>query len=194
MKKFLENPKKVSIALMLFIGVMAAIKPIETSIFFRLMAYVVGLAIVGVWLRSLIAWLGRLADPQGKADSSGGRRYVKYFAYLLVLAPLILVFLTLEGDYVGRRMPIFAESLKVAQSLPSVSSDLGSPIQAGWPVDATWSGSACDLSIPLSGSHGKASLHVSGVKKNGSWEISEMYLVDKGSDRRIPISDPPTPR
>jgi Cytochrome oxidase complex assembly protein 1 len=194
MKKFLANPNRVSITLMVLIGVMAAIKPIEASVFFRVMAYVVGVAIICVWLRSLIAWLRRLMDSRENVDSSSKRGYVKYFAYLLVAAPLILVFLTLEGDYVGRRMPIYAESLKAAQTSPTVSDDLGDPMRVGWPVDATWSGSACNLSIPLAGSRGSASLHVGGVKKNGSWEISDMYLVNKGSNLRIPISYPPTLR
>jgi len=76
----------------------------------------------------------------------------------------------------------YQEAMQRARSSPRVEARLGKPIDAAFYVTGNiqtqdrGSGSA-DLSIPISGPKGKASVHVVSLKTGGVWNYSEMTVT-----------------
>jgi hypothetical protein len=81
----------------------------------------------------------------------------------------------------------YQDGLHLAQRDPRVIAALGSPVEAGLLMSGSIKtenreGSA-NISIPLHGPKGKASLSVVGTKHRGNWSYSEMTVtLDKGGE------------
>jgi hypothetical protein len=104
---------------------------------------------------------------------------------LLCLAACVVVLLTIVFGSMRSSTP-YKEAVQRASRDPRVITAIGSPIQAGWLVSgnidtqAGGTGNA-DLTLTISGSKGKASLHVLATKSGGRWVYSEMKATpEKG--------------
>ena len=80
---------------------------------------------------------------------------------------------------------VYRDSVSRAVADVRVKSLLGKPIETGWLVTGNikihnGAGDA-DLSIPLTGPKGSATLHVVAEKANGKWECSTLQ-VDSSDD------------
>lgn len=99
---------------------------------------------------------------------------------------------------------IYTESLARAESNEQVKALLGEPIEPGWPsaniqVVATGNdrGSAAsgnaDLTLPISGPKGSATLHAVAIKKDGKWDYSTLEVTPNGGGDRIDLRSKPEP-
>lgn len=81
----------------------------------------------------------------------------------------------------------YKDGLQRAQHDPRVIEALGSPVEPGWFMSGSIKtenreGSA-NVSIPLHGPRGKASLYVVGTKHHGRWSYTEMTVTpEKGPE------------
>jgi Cytochrome oxidase complex assembly protein 1 len=104
---------------------------------------------------------------------------------LLVAGIMTLVMGAMRGSDVA------TESVLRAQGNASVVQRLGAPIKEGWFVGgsinvSTASGDA-DLSVPISGPKGEATVYVTAQKTAGTWIYSQMVAVVKGSGDKIDL-------
>lgn len=78
-----------------------------------------------------------------------------------------------------------------AKANEKVVTALGTPIDEGFPmgkVNTDNAGGEADLSIPLTGPKGKATLYVVGRRSGGVWSYSKMSVTITGTDESIDLS------
>ena len=108
-------------------------------------------------------------------------------AVLLLMAtiPLTLVFATYRGS------EVYKESLARAQASPQVQQWLGAPIEAGWFITGELKVSgdhgAADISIPISGPRGKASIRTIAYKSHSVWKFQQMTVSQSGRHETIDL-------
>ena len=78
-----------------------------------------------------------------------------------------------------KKSDVFAEALKKAQNSPEVQSAIGTPVDTGWMLQGSLNynngAGTADLTIPLEGPKGEATLAVKAAKAaTGPWEYSVM--------------------
>lgn len=86
---------------------------------------------------------------------------------------------------------VYVESLDLAKANDDVKALLGEPIAAGALVSGNieiqdGSGKA-DLSIPISGPKGSATIYAVATKSGGKWEYSRLEVVSDDSTTRIDL-------
>jgi len=86
---------------------------------------------------------------------------------------------------------VYTEALKRAQQNDEVKALLGEPIEAGFWVAGSiqvsnGSGNA-DITIPLSGPKGSATLHAVATKTAGVWQYSTLEVAPKDAGARIDL-------
>jgi hypothetical protein len=68
---------------------------------------------------------------------------------------------------------------------------LGAPIQIGWfitgSIQVKGDGGAADFSIPVRGSKAGAELEVKGTRKEGSWHVTDLYLIGDSNKTAVQI-------
>jgi hypothetical protein len=78
-----------------------------------------------------------------------------------------------------------------AKANEKVVSALGTPIDEGFPmgkVNTNNDTGDADLSIPLTGPKGKATIYVVGTRSGGTWTYSKMSATITGTDESIDLS------
>lgn len=87
----------------------------------------------------------------------------------------------------------FAMAMNTARTNRELVAVLGSPIEEGWYVGGNVSTSGgsgkADLSIPISGPKGKATLYVRASKTAGQWRFDQLVAEIDGSGQRIKLVD-----
>lgn len=108
---------------------------------------------------------------------------------LMATIPLTLVFASIRGS------EVYKESLAHAQANPQVQQWLGTPIEPGWfvtgEIKVSGDHGAADISIPISGLHGKASIHAIAYKNQGVWRFQQMTVTQSGRDETIDLLTTP---
>ncbi|HEY5382230.1 MAG TPA: cytochrome c oxidase assembly factor Coa1 family protein [Acidobacteriaceae bacterium] len=129
---------------------------------------------------------GRPANEPSKAVSQPPFRSASGYLLLLCIATSIGCFCIAEfRDYNGRKLPIFNQSLVLANQSSAASALLGAPIRASWPVKR--SGNLSDdaaevhLVIPVSGKSRRGSLVVDAIKEAKEWKITRLVLIETGT-------------
>lgn len=102
---------------------------------------------------------------------------------LVVVAVCALVF----GVFGAMKSsPVYAESLAKAQASPLVQEALGTPIKDTFVVTGSVSTEngveKADLTYPISGPKGAASVHAAATKEGGSWVYTEMSVTPEGKE------------
>lgn len=64
---------------------------------------------------------------------------------------------------------------------------LGEPIRVGWYISGYQHSDGASFSIPVKGSKAKGKLEVRGTRKDGLWQIVDLYLVLDGSRTVVQI-------
>lgn len=86
----------------------------------------------------------------------------------------------------------YQHALGVAQSHPALVQALGSPVRAGillsGSVEVTDDGGSADLSFPVEGPRGEATVHVVARKVRDEW-IYDVIEADLGASGRIDLRD-----
>lgn len=111
---------------------------------------------------------------------------------LALFAGVIFAFLFFIMSVVKSSDP-FTLAMKTARAHPAVTTALGAPIKEGFFVSGTVSTSGpsgkAELSIPLSGPNGSATLYVKARKSVGQWVFSQLVFEDQGG-KRTPLIAP----
>ena len=92
---------------------------------------------------------------------------------------------------------VYKDALAIAKVEPSVIEALGSPITEGFLVSGNTnvngaSGEA-NLSIPISGPHGKGTIYVAAKKSLGRWNYSGLTVEIEKTHQRIDLLGSPAP-
>jgi hypothetical protein len=91
---------------------------------------------------------------------------------------------------------VYKDALERAKANPEVIEALGPPITEGYLVSGNTnvngaSGEA-NLSIPISGPNGKATIYVAAIKSLGRWNYSGLVVEIAKTHRRIDLLQAPT--
>ena len=82
-----------------------------------------------------------------------------------------------------------AEALDRAKQHPQVQAAIGSPIKEGFTISCNiktgGSSGTADMSIPVSGPKGKATIYAIAEKSAGAWSFSSLTVEIKGTGERI---------
>lgn len=90
---------------------------------------------------------------------------------------------------------VYTEALARARASEEVIEALGEPIEPGFfvsgSIEVTGPSGNADLSIPIRGPQGSATIYVVATKTAGEWEFSTLEVAPKGSDSRIDLLGEP---
>ena len=86
---------------------------------------------------------------------------------------------------------IYKDAIARAQAEPKVTQALGAPVKEGLFVTGSLklqnTDGTADLTIPISGPNGKATIYVNAVKSNGVWTYSKLLVVVTGTNEQIDL-------
>lgn len=89
----------------------------------------------------------------------------------------------------------YTVGLAQAQAHPALIAALGEPIEAGWLVSGRIEHNGprgnAELSIPLRGPKGRATLHLEARRRLGQWEFRHLVAELPDEHRRIDLLDAP---
>ena len=92
---------------------------------------------------------------------------------------------------------VYTDALARAKANEEVRTLLGEPIEAGFwvsgSVEVGGTSGKADLSIPVSGPKGSATLHAVAIKTGGKWVYSTLEAVPQDSGAPIDLRPPPEP-
>ena len=92
---------------------------------------------------------------------------------------------------------VYTDALARAKANEEVKTLLGEPIEAGFwvsgSVEVGGTSGKADLSIPVSGPKGSATLHAVATKAGGKWVYSTLEAVPQASGTSIDLRPPPEP-
>jgi len=133
--------------------------------------------------------------PQGSAPSQRKGFLARNWKWLL--AAVFVCGLVFVGGFVAlilgamRGSDVAKEAFARAQSNSLVGQRLGTPITEGWlvggSINISNSSGNADLSVPISGPKGKATVFVTAEKTAGKWDYSVMQASIEGSSERIDL-------
>lgn len=98
-----------------------------------------------------------------------------------------------------KKSDVYVESVRRAQASPEIQQAIGTPVEPGWMLQGSLSTTngdgTADLTIPLEGPKGEATLRVKATKRaGGNWQYSEMQAtlpdnrsIDLDSDALPPV-------
>ena len=85
----------------------------------------------------------------------------------------------------------YKDALIIAKANPSVQKAIGTPVEEGFftsgNINLSGSSGRADLSIPVYGPEGKATIYVIAVKSAGMWTFSTLVAEVKKSGERIEL-------
>jgi hypothetical protein len=88
-------------------------------------------------------------------------------------------------------------ALDKAQKDARVQQRLGTPIEAGWfasgSVNVSGSSGKADLTIPISGPKGKATIYVDATKFASEWKFNKLEVGFEGDPEHLDLLAPPPP-
>jgi hypothetical protein len=112
---------------------------------------------------------------------------VTFLAFIAAFA-LLIVHLVLGCI---KDMDVYKEAMNRAQSHPAVVERLGTPVEDGYFVmgNVNMSGSSgeADLSIPIRGPKGKATLYVEATRSRGVWNYDVLEVKFRDTGERLDL-------
>ncbi len=124
--------------------------------------------------------LTKLGFFQGGAFKTNKRAMAKTLA---AVAALILLCAGIE--YLYHNLLLTQQAMEDLQASKDGQNALGAPIRIGWMItggeQTGGDDGAANLSIPVKGSKADGELKVKGIKKDGSWRITDLYLIADGN-------------
>ncbi len=102
---------------------------------------------------------------------------VAFVAFILAIIGIVM--------FSMKSSDIYSAGLRKAQSDQQVVRRLGTPITAGWWTSGNinvqpGTGNA-DMTFPISGPKGKATVHAAGIKRGGEWKMQVLQVTFEGS-------------
>ena len=90
----------------------------------------------------------------------------------------------------------YKRAVSIATNSPEVQAKLGTPIQPGFMIQGSVNSNisngtateSANLTIPLKGPKGSASLHYAATRNGTNWEVSDFTVTVDGSGEKIPLS------
>jgi hypothetical protein len=124
--------------------------------------------------------LTKLGFLQGGPFKINKRAMIKTMA---AIAALIL--LCAATEYFYHNLSLTQEATEDLQASRNGRDALGDPIRLGWFITGSMrikgDDGAANLSIPVKGSKAAGELKVKGIRKDGSWHITALYLIADGN-------------
>lgn len=112
----------------------------------------------------------------------------------LVAFALLVVVLMAGVMAMFRETEVYPHAMGLARANPAVVAALGTPIEDGWymtgEIQVTPATGNADISIPLEGPSGDATLYVVAHKSGGQWRY-ETIVVELADGTRIPLVEEP---
>jgi len=126
----------------------------------------------------------------GVSQNGPGNLNVRALLKILgTLTALILVCIGIE--YVFHSFSLTQQAVQDLQGSAEVQGVLGAPIRVGWFITGSMQikgdAGAASLSIPVRGITAEADLEVKGVKKDGSWYVTDLYLITDSNKAVVQI-------
>ena len=107
---------------------------------------------------------------------------------LAVVAVVIALIVTLVFGAL-KSSDVYKQAVAKATANPTVISELGEPIEAGWivsgSINVTGSSGEADLSIPISGPKKAATIYAVALKSAGEWKFSRLEVEVANRPLRI---------
>ena len=114
------------------------------------------------------------------------RTAIKAFAFV---ATVLLLSTGLE--YLYHNFSLTQQATGILQASRGGKDALGEPIRPGWFITGNTrigrDDGVANLSIPVKGSRASGKLEVKGIKKDGSWNIVDLYLIMDGDKAVVQI-------
>lgn len=89
---------------------------------------------------------------------------------------------------------VYKDAVALARSEPTVVQALGTPVKEGFfvsgHVNVNGSSGEAELSIPLKGPKGKATLYVEAEKKLGRWQFKQLVVEFDATHERVELAGP----
>jgi hypothetical protein len=94
-------------------------------------------------------------------------------------------------DYFYHNSSLTQRAIEDLQASKDGKNALGDPIRIGWFISGemhiSGGNGTANLSIPVKGSKAAGKLEVKGIRKDGSWQIADLYLVADGNKTAVQI-------
>jgi Cytochrome oxidase complex assembly protein 1 len=115
------------------------------------------------------------------------RASIKAFAFVAALM-LFSVFV----EYIAHNLSLTQEAIADLRTSQDGRTALGEPIRVGWFISGSQrssgdGGGVAGFSIPVKGSKASGKLEMKGIRKDGLWHISELYLTVGGNGGVVQI-------
>lgn len=116
------------------------------------------------------------------------RGLVRRFFWLLLSIPTILLTGAVSGDIYNRRLPAFADAIRVAHQSEVVRTEVGTSLRVGWPMESDSAKLGNEerrlLRVAIAGEKGQAYLRIVGTKTDGAWRLKKLSLFPQNGDHR----------
>jgi hypothetical protein len=125
-----------------------------------------------------------------KEDPSRQRR--KLALIICVAVPLFTAFY-FYLEYSARNLDLTRQAMQDIQISATGHALLGDEVKmkrwgSSFHIEETGNEGSADLVLPVYGSRGKADAHIDGIKSDGHWQITTLYLTTDNSSNEIPIA------
>jgi hypothetical protein len=99
-----------------------------------------------------------------------------------------IAFIVVGAFAVIRSSGACQEAVARASASPAIVQALGTPLEVGWFVTGTLDpGRSADLTIPVTGPHGRARIHVVASKATGTWVFSTLTVKLRATGAQISL-------
>jgi hypothetical protein len=112
---------------------------------------------------------------------------------LLVVAVVVIFVLLIGGAVLGtiKSSEVYEEALAAARSNAELRDTIGTPIEDGFfpsgSIETSGSSGTADLTIPISGPDGSATVYVDAYKSGDEWRYTRLEAEVEDSGRRIDL-------
>jgi hypothetical protein len=136
--------------------------------------------------------------PAGPPPQDWPSKRWKWFIPLIIFVTVVLFGLFVTAIYMGVTMMFrnsypYQLAIQRATESPEVVERIGVPFHVGWLISGQLNhrnaDGDVDMSLPISGAHGKGRIVVVGVKRAGQWTF-ETFEVDIHGQQSIPLLHP----
>ena len=107
-----------------------------------------------------------------------------------ILVAFVVIICAIVGIvmYSTKQSDVYAMSLAKVQSSQEVTGRLGTPVKPGWwmsgNINVSGPSGNADISFPISGPKGKATVYATGTKSTGRWRLDLLQVAYDGSEER----------
>jgi len=111
---------------------------------------------------------------------------IRRFFWLVLAAPSIILTAAVGTDIYNRRLPPFAEAMRVMNQSELVKAEIGTVVRIGWPMEGASNTSGSQeqrlMRVAIAGEKGQGYLRIIGTKSDGVWRLEKLSLFARNND------------